>query len=154
MSGKGRPWRNRQALFPVEAPGPARRVLSHVMYLKRQTFQESAMNAICCANKANPARKLFSWDKHSSQRNVKVYAGNWNFTVAALSHLQEPDDLWIRAAINTYSVSVSQLKTFFVNDIRKKRHAVFSALKSIIKCFIRYNMSKKYKYLRCKFCFC
>lgn len=42
----------RQALFPVEAPGPAHRAVSHVMYLKRQTFQESGMNAFCYANNA------------------------------------------------------------------------------------------------------
>lgn len=65
----------RQALFPVEAPGPAHRALSHVMYLKRQTFQESGMNAFCYANNASPAGKLSHGDKNPSQRNAKVYAG-------------------------------------------------------------------------------
>lgn len=63
----------RQALFPVEAP--AHRVLSHVKYLKRQTFQESGMNSFCYANNAKPAGKLFHGDKYPSQRNVKVYKG-------------------------------------------------------------------------------
>lgn len=69
----------RQALFPVEAP--AHRVLSHVMYLKRQTFQESGMNSFSYANNAKSAEKLSPGDKYPSvfDRNVKVCARHLKF---------------------------------------------------------------------------
>lgn len=65
----------RQALFPVEAPGPARRVLSHAMYLKRRTFQESGMNAFCYANNASPAGKTLSWRQISIAEECESLRG-------------------------------------------------------------------------------
>lgn len=64
----------RQALFPVEAP--AHRVLSHVMCLKRQTFQESGMNSFCYANNAKSLLENSHGNTYPSRRNAKVCAGS------------------------------------------------------------------------------
>lgn len=112
----------RLALFPVEAP--AHGVLSHVMYLKRQTFQESGMNSFCYANNAKPAGKLSHGDIHPSHRNVKVYAGVWNFAAAAPNH---NESVWVHQLIE------------FNDRCAWIRHIGFSDTKSIIASYIQYS---------------